>query len=141
MLPGRSNSLAPGLIENEVDTFNLQGNYTDKSFVREILAWESFRDSGSPYLQTAPMRIEKNGEFFGLYLYIEYLRDMIEQVSKPIQERQEKRIASFKENLTEGIDYYREILLKSDSKFALSELEILQDQLNGISLEVAEVSA
>ena len=33
---------AEALIEREVDTFNLQSHYGDKSYVREVLAWESF---------------------------------------------------------------------------------------------------
>ena len=62
---------APGLIEREVDTFNQQGTYADKSYMREILAWESLRDAGAPWLQTMPVRLEQNGSFFGMYTYLE----------------------------------------------------------------------
>jgi hypothetical protein len=69
--PQGHNFTAPGLIERDVDTFNLQGNYSDKSFMREILAWETQRDGGAPWLQTFPVRLEKDGQFFGLYTYLE----------------------------------------------------------------------
>ncbi len=70
-MPQGHNFEAPDLIERAVDTFNLQSAHADKSFMREILSWESFRDSGAPYLQTAPVRVEQNGAFFGLYVYLE----------------------------------------------------------------------
>jgi hypothetical protein len=69
--PQGHNFTAPGLIEREVDTFNLQSDYSDKSFMREVLAWESFRDGDAPYLQAFPVRLEKDGQFFGLYTYLE----------------------------------------------------------------------
>jgi hypothetical protein len=69
--PQGHNFTAPGLIEQDVDTFNLQGNYSDKSFMRECLAWETLRDAGAPYLQTFPVRLERDGQFFGLYTYLE----------------------------------------------------------------------
>ena len=62
---------APGLIPRSVDTFNLQSSYADKSRMREILAWETFRDSGSASLTAFPIRVQYNGSFFGLYTYLE----------------------------------------------------------------------
>jgi len=62
---------APDLILSPVDTFSIQSNYADKTQIREVLAWESFRDSGAPFLQTFPVRVEQNGQFFGLYTYLE----------------------------------------------------------------------
>ena len=62
---------APDLVLGPVDTFTLQSNYADKTQIREILAWENFRDSGAPYLQVFPIRVEQNGQFFGLYTYLE----------------------------------------------------------------------
>ena len=70
-MPQGHNFEAPGLIERPVDQFSLQSNYSDKTYVREILAWESFRDGGAPYHQAFPARIHKNGQFFGLYTYLE----------------------------------------------------------------------
>jgi hypothetical protein len=62
---------APDLIDRAVDTFNLQSNYSDKSYMREILAWESFRDAGSPFSEIFSMRVEMNGTFFGLFSWLE----------------------------------------------------------------------
>jgi hypothetical protein len=62
---------APGLIANSVDNFNLQGNYGDKSHLREILAHETFGNVGLPGLETFHVRVEQNGGFFGLYTYLE----------------------------------------------------------------------
>ena len=62
---------APGLIHRSVDTFNLQSNYADKSYVREILAWGSFVEAGVPAGKAFAMRVEQNGQFFGLFTFLE----------------------------------------------------------------------
>ena len=49
-MPQGHNFEAPGLIERPVDTFNLQSGFADKTLVREILAWETLRDAGSPWI-------------------------------------------------------------------------------------------
>ncbi len=71
LLPQGHNMAAPGLIERTVDNFNLQSNWSDKSYMREILAWETVRDAGMPYNQVFPVRVELNGEFFGLFNFLE----------------------------------------------------------------------
>ena len=68
------------LFARKLDTFNIQGLYSDKSFVREMLAWETLRDAGVPYSETFHIRVEKNGEFYGLYMFLEAPdRDWIER--------------------------------------------------------------
>ena len=42
--PQGHNFAAPDLLARAVDTINLQSNYSDKSYLREVLSWESFRD-------------------------------------------------------------------------------------------------
>ena len=69
--PQGHNFEAQGRIDRPVDNFNMQANYSDKAFVREILAWETVRDAGSPYQQVFPIRVHLNGEFFGLYNFLE----------------------------------------------------------------------
>lgn len=69
--PQGHNFVAPGLILREVDGFNLQSAYAEKSFMREVLGWEAFRDAGSPYLQAFNVRLNRNAEFYGLYIYLE----------------------------------------------------------------------
>ncbi len=55
-----------------VDEFNLQSSYGDKSYLREVLSYETIRDSGSPSNVIAHVHLRQNGEFFGLYLYLEH---------------------------------------------------------------------
>ena len=62
---------APNLILNSVDTFNIQSSYADKSYVREILGWDSFEEAGMPAGQAFPIRVEQNGQFFGLFTFLE----------------------------------------------------------------------
>ena len=69
--PQGHNFSAPDLILQPVDTFNIQSNYSDKSYAREILAWETFEASGAPASQVFPIRVEQNGSFFGLYNWLE----------------------------------------------------------------------
>ena len=69
--PQGHNFSAPDLILQPVDTFNLQSSYSDKSYAREILAWETFAATGAPANQVFPMRVEQNGSFFGLYNWLE----------------------------------------------------------------------
>ena len=70
-LPQGHNLKAPGLLENDVDIFNLQSGYADKTLMREALAWETFVDAGVPSSQTFHLRVEMNGDFYGLYLFME----------------------------------------------------------------------
>jgi len=69
--PQGHNFSAPDLILQPVDTFNLQSNYSDKSYAREIMAWETFEATGAPATQVFPIRVEQNGSFFGLYNWLE----------------------------------------------------------------------
>ena len=54
-----------------VDEFNLQSSYGDKSFMREILSYETFRDVGTPSQLASPVVIYQNGVFYGLYIWVE----------------------------------------------------------------------
>lgn len=54
-----------------VAEFNLQSSYGDKSYLREILAFETFRDAGAPSHLSAPVAVYQNGAFYGLYIWIE----------------------------------------------------------------------
>ncbi|MSU36031.1 MAG: hypothetical protein EXS36_13200 [Pedosphaera sp.] len=57
--------------EDPVDDFNLLTTYPDKAKVRNILAYGTFRDSGSPYHVVLPWRVQRNGAFFGDYHWVE----------------------------------------------------------------------
>ena len=40
----------PGLTGIPVDNFNFQASYSDKTYTRENLSWQLFKDVGEPYL-------------------------------------------------------------------------------------------
>ena len=81
IMPQGHNFSAPGLILQPVDTFNMQSSYSDKSYVRELLGWETFEATGAPAVQAFPMRLEQNGAFFGLYNWLEAAdRDFVRRV-------------------------------------------------------------
>jgi hypothetical protein len=63
----------PSLILLPADNFDLQSHYSDKAFCREILSHESFRAAGVPASQAFHVRVQKNGQFFGLFTYLEDL--------------------------------------------------------------------
>jgi spore coat protein CotH len=67
------NFFMPGITGLPVDNFNFQASYSDKSYTRENLSWQLFKDVGEPYCQWAPVRMYQNGQFFGLYSYYEAL--------------------------------------------------------------------
>ncbi len=51
---------------------NLNSEWTDKSMVREHLAWDFMREVAAPYSATEFVRLHLNGGYFGLYLYVEH---------------------------------------------------------------------
>lgn len=51
---------------------NLNSLWTDKAQVREHLAWELVRGTGAPWCATEYVRLHLNGEYYGLYLYLEH---------------------------------------------------------------------
>ncbi len=54
-----------------VDDFNLLTTYPDKSGVRNILAYEVFRDAGAHYHFVFPVRVQQNGKFFSVAHFVE----------------------------------------------------------------------
>ncbi len=50
--------------EPRVDDLNLLTIYPDKAHMRNILAYEVFRDAGTPYHFVRPVRVQQNGVFF-----------------------------------------------------------------------------
>jgi len=61
----------PRLASVPVNEFNIQSNYADKAYIREVISQETFRDLGAPYHEATPLRVHQNGAFFGLYTYLE----------------------------------------------------------------------
>jgi len=55
-----------------VRRLNLQSLWTDKSLVREHFSWELFDEIGSPYCFHDYVRLNANGDYFGLYAAFEH---------------------------------------------------------------------
>jgi hypothetical protein len=51
---------------------NFQSLWTDKSLVREHLAWRAFAEIGNPYCRHEFVRLHVNGRYFGLYAELEH---------------------------------------------------------------------
>jgi hypothetical protein len=54
---------APGAAR--VDDINLLTTYPDKAHMRNILAYETYRNAGAPYHFVHPVRVQMNGAFWG----------------------------------------------------------------------------
>ena len=82
MLPHGYETDGGGLFRNSVDQFDLLPAATDKSFSREALVADLQTLSGGFSQEVFPMRVERNNDFLGLFLYGESLdqewRDLME---------------------------------------------------------------
>lgn len=54
-----------------VEEFNLQAHFNDASFMRENVAFEFFNEIGTPASATQHWHVRLNGQFHGLFSYIE----------------------------------------------------------------------
>jgi hypothetical protein len=54
-----------------VEELNLNNTYSDKSYIRQILSWEAYRDAGVPYSISFPMRVQQNGTFHSVAIFVE----------------------------------------------------------------------
>ncbi len=59
------------LIANPVDNFDLESSYGDKSYLRELLSYRTLKEAGHPSNQSFPVRLQQNGQFYGLYGFLE----------------------------------------------------------------------
>jgi hypothetical protein len=57
--------------EAPVEEFNLNTTYSDKSYLRRILAWETYRDASVFYSISFPMRVQQNAEFYSVAIFVE----------------------------------------------------------------------
>jgi len=79
-----------------------------------------------------------------LSLYINYLKEKIDDSPKPISEKDVKYFRMFQKNMQDGIDYYKhlfsEIMIKNEATKIdlLNNLGIIERELNNIELEPAE---
>jgi hypothetical protein len=61
--PGHNFKWAEG--QPRADDINLLTTYPDKAQMRNILAYETYRDADCPYHWVFPVRVQQNGEFWG----------------------------------------------------------------------------
>ncbi|MHC4586662.1 MAG: CotH kinase family protein [Planctomycetota bacterium] len=61
--PGYNFKWAPG--QPRADDINLMTTYPDKAQMRNILAYEIYRDADCPYHWVFPVRVQQNGTFWG----------------------------------------------------------------------------
>jgi hypothetical protein len=54
-----------------VQEFNLNNTYSDKAYIRQPLAWETYRDAGVPYCVSFAMRVQQNGAFHSVSVFVE----------------------------------------------------------------------
>ncbi len=79
-----------------------------------------------------------------LGLYVDYLKNSIEEMAKPLTEKNQKYIDTFHGNLMDGIEYYRTLFSKKTKQFQnkkaqiLHSLEQYREDLNGIKNKVLE---
>lgn len=61
--PGHNFKWEPG--QPRADDINLMTTYPDKAHMRNILAYETYRDADCPYHWVFPVRVQQNGAFWG----------------------------------------------------------------------------
>ena len=57
--------------QEPVEEFNLQSTYSDKAYLRQVLSMETYRDAQVPYSSTFFTRVQQNGRFYSLAIWLE----------------------------------------------------------------------
>lgn len=60
-----------GRLADPVNEFALHSMSTDRAMINELLTYEVQKLSGGMAQQVEPLRLERNGRFYGVYLYVE----------------------------------------------------------------------
>jgi len=74
-------------------------------------------------------------------VYIDYFKNNINEVKKPIEDRQWKYLNTFQSNINDGIKYYKDLFLNIKTNLdgiksnILENFEKLEEELNNINLE------
>jgi hypothetical protein len=55
-----------------VQEFNLNNTYSDKAYIRQSLAWETYRDAGAPYSTCFLVRVQQNAAFHSVAVFAEH---------------------------------------------------------------------
>ncbi len=62
-----------------------------------------------------------------LKLYVDYLKNKIEETQGSVNKKQEKYLLSFTNNLKQGIAYYQDLFLEMRDKFEETKIKVLSD--------------
>lgn len=73
-----------------------------------------------------------------LALYISYLKKLIEENGTIISEKQDKYFETFSNNLTEGIEYYKNLYISYKEKYEHFKEDFL-DELENLALELQDI--
>ncbi len=57
--------------ETPVEELNLNSTYSDKAYIRQVLAWETMREAGVPASLSFPMYVQQNGRFHSVGIFVE----------------------------------------------------------------------
>jgi len=80
-----------------------------------------------------------------LHLYVDFLKNKINEMASPLTEKNEKYIDTFHNNLVDGIEYYKVLFNKKAAQFQdkkaqlIHSLDHIKDELNEIKLKVLGV--
>ncbi len=80
-----------------------------------------------------------------LSLYVDYLKNKVSEMAKPMTEKNEKYIDTFHNNLNDGIEYYKDLFNKKAEVFQdrktqlIHSLDHLKEELNEVKLKVLGV--
>jgi hypothetical protein len=80
-----------------------------------------------------------------LSLYVDYLKNKVSEMAKPITEKNEKYIETFHKNLNDGIEYYRDLFNQKAEEFQGKKAQLIQsldhfkEELNDVKLKVMGV--
>ncbi len=67
----KGDEFKPEFLHSAVDEFALQGSGYEPSYLRQFLAWEAVNSYGLPDHQVEVVRVHVNGEYFGLFTFLE----------------------------------------------------------------------
>jgi hypothetical protein len=77
-----------------------------------------------------------------LSLYVDFLKNKVDEMAKPLTDKNEKYIDTFHKNLNDGIDYYKDLFNKKAEQFQHKKTHLLQSldnfraELNEVKLKV-----
>jgi hypothetical protein len=80
-----------------------------------------------------------------LNLYLDYLKNKVDESRNSMNKKQEKYLISFSKNLQEGIGYYDDLFAKAKDKFEetrnqlYKELESAKDTLSSITQQIEDL--